>query len=237
MRSQNLSQHEARPPLEGSPLCGVVLCGGRSQRMGTDKALLSFGGKTLLEHVIGRVREGIGCGPIVVVASPLQELPPFLGEGVEILRDEEVFAGPVAGLARAFSWLEASVPDSWAFVTGCDTPDLEPGLIRHLGTQRPLDRDIVLPEVGGYGQPLMACYHVCRSINVLKKIELKDSSLRSFTARLGVWKIPEGEIRKWDPQLQSFWNCHRPSDWEKWIALQNGRGQGLPGLIRTASQS
>ncbi len=237
MRSQNLSQHEARPPLEGSPLCGVVLCGGRSQRMGTDKALLSFGGKTLLEHVIGRVREGIGGGPIVVVASPLQELPPFLGEGVEILRDEEAFAGPVAGLARAFGLLGESGGDKWAFVTGCDAPELVTGLIRNLGSRRPREADVVLPLVDGYEQPLMACYHIGKCIDLLKEMYIRDSSLRAFTSKLAVKTIPEVEVRKWDPQLQSFWNCHRPKDWERWVAMQTALRSGGSPADESASQS
>lgn len=221
------------------PICGVVLCGGRSQRMGTDKALLRFGGKTLLEHVIGRVRQGIGGGRLVVVASPTQELPPLgaLGDGVQVVRDEKAFAGPVAGLARAFSLLGEQESDSWAFVTGCDAPELVPGLIRYLGAQRPKDADVVLPVVDGYEQPLMACYHVVRCLGVLRGMTLRDSSLRSFTARLGVWKIPEGEIRKWDFQLQSFWNCHQPKDWEKWVALQEPPEGAEEGFPRGSSQT
>ncbi len=204
--------------------------------MGTDKALLSFGGKTLLEYVIDRVRQGIGGGQIVVVASPYQELPPpeVFGEDVEILRDAEAFAGPVAGLARAFAWLEDSVPGCWAFVSGCDTPGLKPGLVRYLGANRPQDKDVVLPEVGGYGQPLSACYQVRKCIALLNKMETKNSSLRSFTAQLDVWAIPERDIRKWDSQLQSFWNCHLPEDWEKWVALQGGPEQ-IGGAFRPGS--
>ena len=82
-------------------LGGVILCGGRSSRMGTDKALLRFAGKTLLESVIEQVRLGIGEGPIVVVAAPQQQLPDLFG--VEVIRDEETHPGPLAGLVKAFS--------------------------------------------------------------------------------------------------------------------------------------
>lgn len=207
--------------------------------MGTDKALLRFGGKTLLEHVVGRVREGIGGGRLVVVASPSQKLPPLeaFGPGVEIVRDEEAFAGPVAGLSRAFDLLGNQEGDHWAFVTGCDAPELVTGLIRYLGSRRPRDADVVLPVVDGYEQPLMACYHVGRCLGVLREMAVRDSSLRSFTAKLDVLKIPEGEIRKWDLQLQSFWNCHRPKDWEKWTGLQETPEGGEEGFFRGPSQS
>ena len=202
--------------------------------MGTDKALLRFGGKTLLEHVVGRVREGIGGGRLVVVASPSQVLPPLeaFGPGVEIVRDEEAFAGPVAGLVRAFGLLGESGADQWAFVTGCDAPELVAELIHYLWSRRTRDVDVVLPVVDGYEQPLMACYHVGRCLELARGMAVRDSSLRSFTAKLKVMKIPEGEIRKWDLQLQSFWNCHHPKDWEKWVGLQGGSGwsgEAFPG--------
>lgn len=207
--------------------------------MGTDKALLRFGGKTLLEHVVGRLREGIGGGRLVVVASPFQELPPLeaFGPEVEIVRDEKAFAGPVAGLARAFGLLGESGGDKWAFVTGCDAPELVTGLIRYLGSRRPMEADVVLPVVDGYEQPLMACYHVGRCIDLLKDMCVRDSSLRSFTSKLAVMTIPEMEVRKWDQQLQSFWNCHRPKDWERWVAMQTALRSGGNLADEPASQS
>ncbi len=63
---------------------GIVLCGGRSTRMGSPKALLPFGSETMLQRVVRLL--GSVVSPIVVVAAPDQQLPP-LPQGIVITRD------------------------------------------------------------------------------------------------------------------------------------------------------
>ena len=64
---------------------GVVLCGGRSSRMGRPKAWLPFGGEVLLQRVVRVVGEAVA--PVVVVAAPGQDVPSLPPE-VEIVRDD-----------------------------------------------------------------------------------------------------------------------------------------------------
>ena len=52
---------------------GIVLCGGRSTRMGTSKAMLPFGPETMLQRVVRLL--GTVVSPIIVVAAPEQSLP------------------------------------------------------------------------------------------------------------------------------------------------------------------
>lgn len=216
-------------------LGGVILCGGRSSRMGTDKALLRFAGKTLLESVIEQVRLGIGEGPIVVVAAPQQQLPDLFG--VEVIRDEETHPGPLAGLVKAFSSWQS--PEEWAFVTGCDAPGLVPGLIAYLKTQLGVlpKAEVVLPVVGGYEQPLVACYQIKKCLAKLGSMDTRNGSLRSFTAKLTRYEVEESEIRKRDLQLESFWNCHDPLDWEKWQARKQNLMAGAVVVSRGNSQT
>lgn len=193
---------------------GVIICGGRSSRMGSDKALLRFEGKTLLEYVVEAVRLGIGDGRIVVVAAPHQSLPEL--PDATLIRDEEAHLGPLAGLAKAFSSWQG--PEEWAFVTGCDAPGLVPGLIEYLCSVQ--KEEVVLPIVGGYQQPLVACYQIKKCLARLGGMDTRNGSLRSFTAKLSRHEVFESDLRPWDLQLQSFWNCHDPLDWEKWQASQ-----------------
>ncbi len=61
------------------PRCeGIVLCGGRSSRMGVPKAMLPFGPERLLQRLVRRLREAVE--PVLVVASPGQELPSLPSE-------------------------------------------------------------------------------------------------------------------------------------------------------------
>src|SRR6185436_21138576 len=74
---------------------GIVLCGGRSTRMGVPKATLPFGNETMLQRVVRLLHTVVS--PIIVVAARGQELPP-LPEGVFVTRDERDQQGPLEGL-------------------------------------------------------------------------------------------------------------------------------------------
>ena len=79
---------------------GIVLCGGRSTRMGCSKAWLPFGPERMLQRVV-RILSGV-VAPIIVVAAEEQELPE-LPDGVIIARDEHLALGPLAGLAAGLN--------------------------------------------------------------------------------------------------------------------------------------
>src|SRR5262245_12938417 len=91
----------------------VVLCGGRSSRMGRDKASLPFGPETLLQRA---VRIGSAAvEDVVVVARSGQELPP-LPPHVRLAFDDVEDQGPLGGLGPG---LRASRAEA-AFTTSCD---------------------------------------------------------------------------------------------------------------------
>ena len=120
-------------------LGGVILAGGRSSRMGSDKALLDWHGVPLVVHVFEAVRRAVD-GPVVVVRAPGQALP------VPALPDPERFGGPVAGLKVGLEALRMR-----AFVCGVDQPHAH-ALIPDLLRAR--EGDVVAFE----GEPLGALY-------------------------------------------------------------------------------
>src|SRR6476619_864368 len=73
---------------------GVVLCGGKSTRMGTAKATLPFGNETMLQRVVRLLETAVS--PIVVVAAREQALP-ALPAHVAVTRDEREAKGPLEG--------------------------------------------------------------------------------------------------------------------------------------------
>src|SRR5437588_9723347 len=127
---------------------GLVLCGGRSSRMGRPKAWLPVGDEFMLQRVVRLVGEAVA--PVVVVAAPGQEVPP-LPEDVAVVRDRVEGRGPLMGLAAGLAALAQSADA--AFVTGCDAPLLRPAFVRHLIDQ--LGRaSVCVPSVAGFAQPL-----------------------------------------------------------------------------------
>src|SRR5258706_1956296 len=130
----------------------IVLCGGKSTRMGTSKALLPFGPETMLQRVI-RLLETV-VSPIVVVAAGDQQLPD-LPPHVIVTRDEREARGPLEGRLAGPKALPADV--GAAYVTSCDVPLLVPGFVRQM-----LDLaegyDVAVIESEGFAHPLSAVY-------------------------------------------------------------------------------
>jgi molybdopterin-guanine dinucleotide biosynthesis protein A len=137
-------------------LSGYVLAGGKSSRMGADKALLPFRGATLVEHVAGVLLEV--CGSATIVGPPER----YSHLGLKVISDRHAGSGPVSGIHAA---LEAS-PSDWILVAACDMPGLTPEFLRELiaETQR-LESGAAHPDAlmpiapGGCPEPLCAVYH------------------------------------------------------------------------------
>lgn len=108
-------------PAAPNPTFGVlILAGGRSSRMGTDKASLPYRGVTLLSHMKGLAARA-GASLILVGGGPLGDL-----------KDPVAGAGPAASLcALADSALAEQGPSRWV-VLPVDMPLLEPSLVRRL---------------------------------------------------------------------------------------------------------
>src|SRR5688572_16572520 len=140
---------EAMP---GSQPAGIVLCGGKSTRMGSSKAMLPFGAETMLQRVVRLL--GTVASPLAVVGAPGQPLPELPAD-VILARDEHEDRGPLEGLRAGLKALPGSV--ELAYVTSCDVPLLVPGFVLRmidlLG-----DYDIAVVEIDGFAHPLSAVY-------------------------------------------------------------------------------
>jgi len=185
----------------------IVLCGGRSTRMGQDKASLAFGDETMLQRVVRLVGETVG--PIVVVAAPDQQVPE-LPQRVAVVRDRHRGRGPLEGLAAGL----AAVPEEVeaAYATSCDVPLLRPALVERmfdlLGTH-----EIAVPRDGQHHHPLAAVYRP----GVLEYIDrlLAADRLRPLFLfeQVATRVIPVDELRDVDPELDTLANLNRPEDY------------------------
>lgn len=98
-------------------LAGAVLCGGRSTRMGADKALLAVDGVPMALRAASAL-VGAGCSPVVAVggdAAALAEL------GLGVVPDETPGEGPLGGVLAALHALPSAEAVA---VVACDMPDL-----------------------------------------------------------------------------------------------------------------
>lgn len=131
---------------------GIVLCGGRSTRMGVPKASLPFGPETMLQRVVRLL--GTVVSPIVVVAAREQPLP-NLPDEITVARDEREQRGPLEGLRAGLKALPNSV--DMAYITSCDVPLLAPPFVERM-IELLGDHDIAVMEIDGFPHPLSAVY-------------------------------------------------------------------------------
>jgi molybdopterin-guanine dinucleotide biosynthesis protein A len=115
----------------------IVLAGGRSSRMGTDKALLPIGGKPLLRRICDALAEHCEGVTVVLPHGEPSRYDGVLAPGTRIAIDLEAGLGPLAGLHAGLSALPAGT--DWAFVMACDMPVFAPELFRRMAAVLPVN--------------------------------------------------------------------------------------------------
>jgi molybdenum cofactor guanylyltransferase len=202
---------------------GIVLCGGKSTRMGVSKATLPFGPETMLQRVVRLLASVVS--PIVAVAAREQVLPE-LPDDIIVTRDEREAKGPLEGLRAGLTALPASV--GIAYVTSCDVPLLVPGFVERmidlLG-----DHDIAVMEIDGFPHPLSAVYRRAMLPHVeslLAKDKLRPVFL--FDA-VRTRRVRPEEMASVDPQLRTLRNLNTREDYlaalsEAGLSAETGPG-------------
>jgi molybdopterin-guanine dinucleotide biosynthesis protein A len=96
-----------------SPVGGYVLAGGKSSRMGRDKAFMELGGKPLIAHAVGKLQRI--CGDVHVLGGN-----PDLADYAPVLHDLHPACGPLSGIATAL----AHSQHDWNLILPVDVPFL-----------------------------------------------------------------------------------------------------------------
>ena len=188
----------------------LILCGGRSVRMGRDKALLPFGDETLLQRVVRIVTPLVE--EVLVVAHAEQALP-ALPEHVRIVHDEVEDQGPLGGLQAGLRHARAEA----LFTTGCDVPFVQPALIELL-FERLGDARIAVADEAGFAHPLAAVYR--RNVAPVVERLLAEGRRRPRFLYDEVATVRGGEddLRRADPELLSLANLNTPEAYEAALA-------------------
>jgi molybdopterin-guanine dinucleotide biosynthesis protein A len=187
---------------------GVVLCGGKSTRMGTSKALLPFGDETMLQRVV-RLLRGV-VTPIVVVAASDKPLPP-LPPDVIVTRDELEDRGPLEGLRTGLKALPPGIDA--AYVTSCDVPLLVPGFVQRM-LELIGDCDIAVMEVDGFAHPLAAVYRVTTLPHVEELLAHHQLRPLFLFDAVRTRRVRRDEMTA-DPGLRTLRNLNTREDYEQ----------------------
>jgi len=213
----------------------IVMAGGDSQRMGSDKASLLLDGQTLLQSVIATMQQLF---PQVIVSVR----QPRAGIDLPQVCDEQPDGGPLAGLVASLG----QITTPWAFMVACDMPFVVPEVVELLAGYRikppsvppcqgggdrsspapPLTRggweglgrlggvsyQAVVPVVHGHPQPLAAFYAASCLAPMRASLAAQQKGLRGVLKQLDVRYVDEAKMLEADPLLRSFFDLDTPQD-------------------------
>lgn len=205
--------------LDADAITAVILAGGRSRRLGRDKAVEPFDGEPLIRRVIRRAAAGVNAGAgnvVVVVDDPTRAAALPLAPEQRTAGDIFPGGGPLGGIYAGL----AAARTEWSLAVACDLPFLSIPLLRYMAGLRN-DVDIVAPVVNGRPEPTHALYSRRCQPAIAARIQagrFKAADLFS-DVDVTVRYIDETEIRRFDPELLSFFNINRPADLARALEL------------------
>jgi molybdenum cofactor guanylyltransferase len=192
---------------------GFVLAGGRSRRMGRDKAMLPYRGRPLIAHMAETVEKALGrearsgSGHVAIVGEPDR----YRDLGYRVLADIYEDCGPLSGIVTALS----ESPADWNLVVACDMPNLEAADLCKLAgrTLNSSGKCIAARGPSGEAEPLCAMYH--RDCLPILTRALHDKRLKLKEV------LPELKPELVTLAAESLANLNTP---EEWMAFGGQRG-------------
>lgn len=195
-------------PNSAAKVCGLLLAGGQSRRMGGgDKCLRMLGGRTVLARILDIARPQVG--PLVLNANG--DPARFSEYGVPVAADVvEGFAGPLAGVLTGLEWAREHAPDcGWVASFACDAPFAPRDLVaRFLAAVDKEGADLACATSGGWDQPVFGLWPVRLADDLRRAVVEEDlRKVDIWTARYRLARVD------WacDP-VDPFFNVNRPDD-------------------------
>jgi molybdopterin-guanine dinucleotide biosynthesis protein A len=189
-------------------MTSIILAGGKSSRLGQNKALQVIEGKTLVQWVVDRL--AILSTEIIIATARGETVPCSSVVRIKTVADIYPGKGPLAGI---YSGLIAS-SSSQAVVVGCDTPFLSADLLKYMTQIRPTS-DVVIPRVKEKVEPLCAVYSRSCLAPIQGLLERNELSITKLFDMVKLRYIEEHEINNLDPDHLSFFNINSQADLDK----------------------
>jgi molybdopterin-guanine dinucleotide biosynthesis protein A len=180
----------------------AVMAGGRSSRMGTDKAFVPLLGKPMIEHVLESVAN-LGNELIIITNTPGK----YRYLGLPLFGDLYQDHGPLGGLHAAL----AQASYEHILVVACDMPWLNRALLDYMVAIRHT-ADVVVPRWTRFPEPLHAVYSKACLEPVVASLEAQTLKLIAFYGRVRVRYLEREELARFDPSGRSFANINTLDD-------------------------
>lgn len=186
---------------------GIILAGGKSSRMGTNKALLEINGKTVIENVVKELQRVVN--HIIIVTNSFDEYE-FLN--LPMVRDEWIGMGPLAGIQAGLAASETERN----LIVACDMPFISSQLGEIL-LQELNEFQAAVPEISGQLHPLFAAYRKEVQKEVKKSLELNQLRIRGIFRNIHVKIMNDTELRELGFQVKEtdIFNMNHPDEYEQ----------------------
>ncbi len=140
---------------------------------------------------------------------------------VTLVHDQVADQGPVGGIYYGL----CSIQTDAAFVTSCDAAFLNLDLIAHLVSQIP-EYEAVVPYWEGRLQPLHAVYRRGVAPRLASQLARGELRLTDLFDHVPTRRIDADEIRRFDPNGDSFFNMNTPEDYAEALRRLTRRSFG-----------
>ncbi len=179
----------------------AIMAGGKSKRMGQDKAWIELDGEPLIARVAAVLAEV--ADEVIVVAND----PRYESLGLRVVRDRYPQGGPLGGIATGVG---AATHDT-VLVAACDMPFLSATvwrvLLGHAG-----EADVVIPRIGGEYETLHAIYTKACVPHMVRSLAENQLRVIAFFDRVRLLAIDEAELKAADATLRAFTNVNTPEE-------------------------
>jgi molybdenum cofactor guanylyltransferase len=183
-----------------------ILAGGRSSRMGFDKAFLRLGRGTLLEHLIAKAKEV--CETVALVGDK-QRLRPYGW----VIEDEFPGQGPLAGIQAA---LQSSSAQELNLFLAVDIPKVSTAFLKYLlKTASSSPACVTVPYSNGFPQPLCAVYRTEFGPVAEAALRAGHNKIDTLFKQVPIQRIEESELTELGFPPSIFDNVNTPEDWEQ----------------------
>jgi molybdenum cofactor guanylyltransferase len=186
------------------PISGIILAGGASRRMGSDKALLDLGGRPLIAIVADKL--GLVADEVIIAADDTAAYESFADR---VVPDQFPGVGTLGGIHAGL----AAARHDLALVVGCDMPFLQPAVLVRFA-EAAAGFDIAILRRGKWVEPMHAAYRRTCLPAIERAIRAGDRRVISFFDEVRVRYLTAAEIMLLDPELRSFVNINTPEDWQ-----------------------
>jgi molybdopterin-guanine dinucleotide biosynthesis protein A len=193
----------------------IVLAGGQSSRLGTDKSFVNVNGQSLIEQIVAKL-DRLSDDVIIVTNSPEK----YSHLKTRLVGDIYPGKGSLGGI---YSGLRAAA-NAYGLVVACDMPFLDLNLLRYMIVLAH-GHDVVIPRIGGLTEPLHAIYSKSCLGPIGCLLARGGLKIIDFFSEVRVRYVEEGEVDIFDPHHLSFFNVNTPNDLEEMKKLVR-RGKG-----------